>query len=59
MTIKLPPYNIFDRILNIFGKERKIIIPKETAKIYKEMSPYIQIRAKKEGFLRALFRKEK
>ena len=27
MTIRLPPPNILDRILTIFGKERGIILP--------------------------------
>jgi hypothetical protein len=57
MTIRLPQENILDKVLRIFGKERKIIIPERTAEIYKEKGPYVQIMARKEGFLKALFRK--
>ena len=58
MTIRTPPENILDKILKAFGKERKIIIPEGTDKITKEKGPYIQIKAKREGFFKALFRKQ-
>lgn len=57
MTIRIPPENILDKIIKIFGKERKIIIPDNTENIYKEKGPYVQIKAKREGFFKALFRK--
>lgn len=57
MTIKIPSENIFDKILKILGKERKVIIPEGTGEIYKEKGPYVQIKAKREGFLKTLFRK--
>ena len=57
MTIKLPPENIFDAILKAFGKERKIIVPDGIDEIYKEKGPYVQIKTRREGFLKALFRK--
>ena len=57
MTIRMPPENIFDKILKIMGKERKVIIPEETGEIYKEKGLYVQIKAKREGFFKALFRK--
>ena len=57
MTIKIPPQNIFDKILKLFGKERKIIPPSEVGKIYDELGPYVQIKAKRENFFVALFRK--
>jgi len=58
MTIKIPQENILDKILKIFGKERKIITPSEVDKIYHEFGPYVQIKAKKESFFKALFRRK-
>jgi len=58
MTIKIPSANIFDKILKILGKERKIIIPEDANEIYKEKGPYVQMQAEREGFFKALFRKE-
>ena len=57
MTIRTPDDNILDKILKFFGKEREIIIPEKAEKIYKELGPYVQIKAKKENFFKALFKK--
>jgi hypothetical protein len=57
MTLKTPPKNIFDKILKLFGKEREIIPPSEAGKIYDELGSYVQIKAKRENFFKALFRK--
>jgi hypothetical protein len=57
MTIKIPPENIFDKILKIFGKERKIIIPSEADKIYRKLGQHVQILAKRENFFKALLKK--
>lgn len=57
MTVRIPPENLLDKILNILGKERKVIIPKEAGKIYKEKGPYVQIKSKRESFFSALLRK--
>ena len=57
MTIRTPDDNILGKILKLFGKERKIIVPEGADKIYKELGPHVQIRAKKEGFFKALFGK--
>ena len=57
MTIRIPNDNILDKILKLFGKEREIIVPEGAEKIYKEYGPYVQIKAKKENFFRALFGK--
>jgi hypothetical protein len=59
MTIRVPGDNILDKILKLFGKEREIIVPEGADKIYKELGPHVQIRAKKEGFFKALFSKTK
>ncbi len=59
MTVRIPPENILDKILKIFGKERKVIVPEGTDKVYAEKGPYAQVQAKREGFLKVLFRKEK
>jgi len=57
MTIRIPPENILDKILKLFGKEREVIIPEEAGKVYGDIGPYVQIRGKRESFFKALFRK--
>ncbi len=57
MTIRTPDDNILDKILKLFGKERKIVVPEGAEKIYEEYGPHVQIKAKKENFFRALFGK--
>ena len=59
MTIKIPPENLLDKVLKLFGKERQVIMPAEAGKIYKEKGPYVQIKAKREGFFKALFRSDR
>jgi hypothetical protein len=58
VTIRIPPENFLDRVIKLFGKERKVIIPREAGKIYESKGPYVQIKTKREGFFRALFRKK-
>ncbi len=59
MTIKIPPKNILDKILNIFGKERGVIVPEEIDEVYEKYGPYVQIHAVKKGnFLQTLFRRK-
>lgn len=57
MTIRAPEKNILDRILAIFGKERDIVVPENIDELHKKHGPYVQIVAKRESFLKALFRK--
>ena len=57
MTIRIPTENILDKILKIFGKERRVVIPDGTDAVYNKLGPYVQVMAKKEGFFKALFRK--
>jgi len=58
MTIRVPPENILDKILKLFGKERKVVVPEGADEVYKDKGPYVQMKAEREGFLKALFRKE-
>lgn len=58
MTVRVPPENILDKILKLFGKEREVIVPEDVDKIYSEKGPYVQIKSVREGFFKALFRKE-
>ena len=58
MTIKIPPENILDKLLKLFRKERQVIMPVEAGKIYKDKGPYVQIKARREGFFKALFRRD-
>ena len=57
MTIRIPPENIFDKILKAFNKKRKVIIPEGTEEIYEDKGPYVNIKAEREGFFKALFRR--
>jgi len=59
MTIRIPPENFLDKMLKIFGKERRVIMPAEAGKIYDEKGPYVQIKARREGFFKTLFRKDR
>lgn len=58
MTIIIPPENLLDKLLKLLGKERQIIMPAETGKIYSEKGSYVNIKAKREGFFKALFRRD-
>ena len=58
MTIRVPPENLLDKVLKLLGKERRVIMPEEAGKIYGDKGPYVQIKAKREGFFKALFRKK-
>jgi len=58
MTIRLPPDNFIDHILAIFGKKRKIIYPDNINQTIEQLGPYVNIKTKKEGFLKALFRRK-
>ena len=58
MTIRIPPENFLDKVLKLFEKERRVIMPEEAGKIYNEKGPYVQIKARKEGFFKTLFRKD-
>ena len=57
MTVRIPPENILDKILKLFGKQREAVIPEEAEEIYRETGPYAQIRGKREGFFKAFLRK--
>jgi hypothetical protein len=37
MTLKIPPENILDKILKLFGNERRVIFPKGTEGFFKEL----------------------
>jgi len=57
MTIRLPPDNILDRILTLFGKKRKIILPNTQAESSRNgANPYVTLKARKESFLKVLFK---
>ena len=56
MTIKVPPDNIWDNILNLFGKKRRVIIPDNVGEVYGKFGQYSTIKARRENFWRALFR---
>ncbi len=58
MTIRVPPENLLDKVLKLLGKERRVIMPEEAGKIYEDKGPYVQIKARREGFFKALFRKK-
>lgn len=47
MTIKMPPKNILDKILALFGKERDITEPENTGEIYKKFGHHVYIKTKR------------
>lgn len=53
MTIKIPEPGFADKVLRILGKKRGVIIPSDE---YEKFGPYSYAVAKKEYFLKALFR---
>jgi hypothetical protein len=53
MTIKIPHKRIGDRVLKALGKKRGVQIPTEA---HNQFGHYAYATAKKESFLRALFR---
>jgi len=57
MTVRIPPENILDKILKLFGKEREVTIPEEAGEKYRDTGPYVQIKGKRESFFKALLRK--
>jgi hypothetical protein len=59
MTIKSPPDNIWDRILQLIGKKRRIVVPENVGEIYEKFGQHAIIKARKENFWKALFRKPK
>ena len=58
MTIRTPPENFLDKVLKLFGKERRVIMPTEAGKIYDEKGHCVQIKARREGFFKTLFRRD-
>jgi hypothetical protein len=58
MTIRVPPENLLDKVLKLLGKERRVILPKKADKIYKDLGPHVQIKGKRESFLKAFLRKK-
>jgi hypothetical protein len=56
MTIRLPPENFLDRILEKFGIKRKIILP-EPDSFQQNKNPYITKKAKKESVVKAIYDK--
>jgi len=53
MTIKIPKYSLADSIIKLLGKKRGVILPLGE---YQKLGPYTYSVAKKESFLKALFR---
>ncbi len=55
MTVKFEKQGIPDKILKLFGKTRRVIVPDGAVK---KENPYVYIHAKRESFWKALFRKD-
>ena len=52
MTIKTPREDFFDKVLKMLGKKRALYLPNA----FDREDLYIQVRARKEPFLKALLR---
>ena len=46
MTIRQPKPTIINRILKLFGIERKFELPKDYQQLRDKFGPYVQVRAK-------------
>ena len=55
MSIRMPKPSAIDRILRIFGKRRRVIIP---VGAYENYGPYVCARGYKESIWAAIFRKK-
>lgn len=53
MTIKIPQPNILDKLLELLGKKRGVILPTDA---YKKHGPHVYAGARRESFLKTLFR---
>ena len=56
MTIQIPPENLLDRVLKLFGKERLVVIAPATVRLCNELGPHVQVMARRESFVTALLR---
>lgn len=53
MTIRFPEKSIADKILNMLGKKRVVILPQNA---YETFGRYVYAKARKESFFRSLLR---
>jgi len=51
MTVRIPPDNLIDKIISIFGGKREIVMPKTDIG-----KPYVSIKARKEGVFEYILR---
>jgi hypothetical protein len=58
MTIRIPPENFLDKLLKLLGKERKVIAPDGIGKIFEKMGPFVQVKLKRQSWIKAMFRKK-
>ena len=56
MTIQIPPETVQDKILRLLGKERRVVIPQAAVRLCNELGPCVQVTARRESFITALFR---
>lgn len=54
MTIRLPQKTWVDKILKIFGKERRVLVDDD---IYQEYGPYVLVQGRFESFWKCLLRR--
>lgn len=58
MTLLIPETNWKDRLLLMFGRIRMIVVPKYINKIYEDCGIYVVVKASRESFWKALFRRK-
>jgi len=59
MTIRIPPDNFIDRVLNQFGIKRDLVLPENINSLRNKYGHYIQIKAKHESLLKTILRQFK
>ena len=56
MTIRYPKDNILDKILALFGKERKVVFPEKLNELDEKFGPYSTISTKKQSSANVVYR---
>ena len=56
MTLRVPPTTLADKLLGLFGVERKLLPPDDAEEIRARCGEYVEISLIREGAWAALFR---
>ena len=54
MTVRLPQKTWIDKLLKLFGKERRVLVDDD---VYQEYGPYVLVQGRFESWWKCLFRR--